>query len=89
MWRHYGTPIPVGYSVVITSGVATPSPGTVSILTTTVNDADTGSGDGGLAWFRGGIEYTVTDAEGVILTTAGYTLIGAAYSSGFSTGFEI
>lgn len=76
MWRHYGTPIQVGYSVLITGGEATPSPGTVSPTNGDCNAADTGSGEGGLAWFRGGITYTVSDAEETILVAAGYTMDG-------------
>lgn len=76
MWRHYNTPIPVGYSVLITSGTATPSPGTVSPTTTNIQNADAGSGEGGKAWFRGGITYNVTSAEETILEAAGYTVGG-------------
>ena len=74
MWRHYGGVIPVGYSVLITSGVATASPGRVSPSVDDVNNADSGSGEGGQAWFRGGLTYTVTSGEQTILETAGYTI---------------
>jgi len=74
MWRHYGAPIKVGYSVLITSGTATASPGRVSPSVDDINNADAGSGEGGQAWFRGGITYTVTAAEKVILVAAGYTV---------------
>jgi len=88
MWRHFGTPIQVGYTVLITSGVATTAPGTVSPdtndirgnstevpnATATYSGVDTGSGEGGLAWFRGGITYAITNAEQTILQTAGYTM---------------
>ena len=72
MWRHYGTPIKVGYSVLITDGTATTAPGRVSPTADDIAGADTGSGEGGLAWFRGGISYTITSAEETILTAAGY-----------------
>ena len=86
MWRHFGSPIPVGYSVIIRSGVATPYPGIASPNSQTqitgnadvpnaeasYTACDDGSGEGGLAWFRGGIAYPVTDAEQTILCTAGY-----------------
>ena len=72
MWRHYGGAIQTGYSVLITSGTATPSPGVVSPNANDVNAADTGSGEGGLAWFRGGIAYTITSAEESALNSAGY-----------------
>lgn len=72
MWRHYGAPIPVGYSVLITSGAATTAPGTISPTTNDIADADAGSGEGGKAWFRGGITYTITSAEQTILCAAGY-----------------
>lgn len=74
MWRHYQGVIPVGYSVLITSGVATPSPGIVSPLTTAIAAADAStSGEGDVAWFRGGIQYTITSAEDTIIKAAGYT----------------
>lgn len=74
MWRHYGSPIKVGYSVLITGGTATTSPGTVSPTADDIASADAGSGEGGKAWFRGGITYTVTAAEQTILEAAGYTV---------------
>jgi hypothetical protein len=72
LWRHYGTSIPVSYSVIITSGAATAAPGRVSPSADDIAGADTGSGEGGLAWFRGGQTYTITSAEETILTSAGY-----------------
>lgn len=72
MWRHYGTPIAVGYSVLITGGTATTAPGRVSPTADDIAGADAGSGEGGKAWFRGGISYTITSAEETILTDAGY-----------------
>jgi len=75
MQRHYQGVIPTGYSVLITDGVATPSPGMVTPTADQVAGADaSSSGEGDVAWFRGGITYTVTTAEGVILTAAGYTV---------------
>jgi len=73
MWRHYGSPIPVGYTVLITSGVATTSPGRIAPTTDDIAGADAGSGDADLAYFRGGQEYTITAAEDTILKAAGYT----------------
>ena len=85
LWRHYGLPIQTGYSVIISEGVATPAPGVISPpirditgnaavpnATETHVGADAGSGEGGLAWFRGGISYTITSAEETILVAAGY-----------------
>jgi len=72
LWRHYGTPIKVGYSVLITDGTATTAPGRVSPTADDIAGADAGSGEGGKAWFRGGIAYTVTSAEESALTSAGY-----------------
>ena len=74
MWRHYGSPIPVGYVVIITSGAANASPGSISPSVDTMAGADEGSGDGGLAIFSRGATYTVTNAEDTILTAAGYTV---------------
>lgn len=73
-WANYGAPIPVGYSVLITDGEATPAPGTVSPTAGDIAATDAGSGEGGKAWFRGGISYTLTSAEETILTDAGYTV---------------
>ena len=87
LWRHYGTPIQTGYVVLIRSGAANASPGTVTpnsmtqitgnaeVPNATANytAADDGSGEGGLAYFRGGIQYTITAAEDTILKAAGYT----------------
>lgn len=73
LWRWYAgynTP----YSVLITDGVATPYPGTVSPTIADTANADAGSGEGGQAWFRGGITYSVTSAEETILVAAGYTI---------------
>ena len=87
MWRHYGTPIPTSYSVLITSGVATPYPGIASPsvhqikgnaevpnATASFAGADAGSGNDGLAYFSGGITYTVTSGEETILVAAGYSM---------------
>ena len=73
MWRHFRQ-LPIGFHVLITAGVATASPGRTDVTTSDIEDADLGSGEGGQAWFRGGLTYTVTDAEDTILTTAGYTI---------------
>ena len=89
LWRHYGLPIQTSYSVLITGGVATTAPGKISPTAGEIADADTGSGEGGKAWFRGGIAYTVTSAEAVILAAAGYTIVGPGFSDGFSTGFDV
>jgi len=74
LWRHYGLPIQTGYVVLITDGVASPSPGRISPSVTDMAGADTGSGDDGRGVFSRGATYTVTDAEDTILTTAGYTV---------------
>jgi len=74
MWRHYGSPIPVGYVVIITSGAANASPGSISPSVDDMAGADAGSGDGGLAIFSRGATYTVTAGEDTILTAAGYTV---------------
>lgn len=76
LWRHYGTPIQVGYNVLITGGTATPSPGVVGPTAGQVAAADAGSGENGKAWFRGGCTYDVSSAEETILTNAGYEVGG-------------
>ena len=73
MWRHYGGVIPVGYVVIITSGSVTTAPGKISATADEWAAADSGSGEGGKAIFRGGISYTITSAEQTILDNAGYT----------------
>ena len=87
LWRHYSGVIPTPYVVLITDGVATPSPGTVSPsvndmrgnanvpnATASYSGADAGSGDAGYAIFTGGRTYTVTSAEETILLAAGYSM---------------
>ena len=64
--------LPVGYTVLITDGVATPLPGRTVPTVDELAAADAGSGDGGKAVFSNGVTYTVTDAEADILCTAGY-----------------
>lgn len=66
--------IPTGYAVLITSGVATPTPGLTTVTTDQEAAADAGSGDAGKAYFTAGRTYTVTAAEKTILEAAGYTV---------------
>lgn len=65
----------VGYNVLITGGVANATPGVQSPEADTIASADSGSGEGGKAWFRGGITYTITGTEDTILQAAGYTTV--------------
>jgi len=74
MWRFYRQ-LPIGYHVLIESSVVSASPGLTSITTEDVDDADSGSGEGGKAWFRGGLTYTITAGEKTILDAAGYTTV--------------
>jgi len=68
--------IPTPYVVIITSGVATTSPGDVAPTIEALAAADAGSGRGGKAIFVGGTTYTVTAGEHTILEAAGYTVSG-------------
>lgn len=70
--RHYD--FSVGYSVLITAGVATPLPGRSAPTQDDIDAADAGSGMGGKAAFLGGRIYTVTSAEQTILEAAGYNV---------------
>ncbi len=73
LWRHYGGAIQVGYSVVIdTDDNVTTYPGQSGMSMDTINTAKAGSGENGIAWFRGGIPYTITAGEETLLTAAGY-----------------
>jgi len=65
---------PVGYTVIITDGVASALPGRTVPTTAELAAADAGSGDGGKAVFSNGVTYTVTAGEQTILETAGYTV---------------
>jgi hypothetical protein len=65
---------PVGYTVVITGGVATPYPGQTVPRDSDLQAADAGSGDGGKGVFTNGVAYLVTDGEKTILEAAGYTV---------------
>ena len=64
----------VGYSVLITGGVASTYPGVVTPSGDDITAADAGSGMGGKAAFIGGHTYTVTAGEQTILQAAGYTV---------------
>jgi len=72
LWRYFRDGIAAQYVVIITGGVANPSPGYASPSVDQFNNADSGSGENGKAIFRGGETYTVTDGEKVILIAAGY-----------------
>ena len=76
LYRHYGTPIKVGWNVVIKDSVVIPqyAAGPGSITADDIANADTGSGENGKAWFRGGIDYEITQAEYTLLSAAGYTI---------------
>ncbi len=74
LWRWYGG-IAVSRVIMITNGVATPSPGAATATADQYADADTGSGQGGKAiWHTSDGAVTVTAAEATILIAAGYTL---------------
>jgi hypothetical protein len=73
LWRYYGGR-EVEYVVIITSGAANASPGSVSPTVAQKNAADSGSGENDKGIFYGGRTYTVTAGEDTILTAAGYTV---------------
>lgn len=72
LWRYMNWR-DVGYNVITTGGVASATPGVIAPETDTLAAADSGSGEGGKAWYRGGITYSVNGTESLHLTTAGYT----------------
>ena len=74
MWRLYGTPVGVGYSVIITGGVVTPAPGRIGASVDDLAGADSGSGDNGLSVFTRGATYSISEAEKDILVAAGYSM---------------
>lgn len=74
LMRHYD--FSVGYSVLITGGVATTYPGRTVPTQDDIDAADSGSGLGGKAAFIGGRVYEVTEEEGSLLSSAGYTVEG-------------
>jgi hypothetical protein len=74
LWRYFADGIATQRVVIITSGVANASPGYATATVDQFNNADAGSGENGLAVFRGGVTYTVTAGEDTILTAAGYTV---------------
>ena len=101
LWRQYAGVIPTPYVVLITSGVANDSPGTVSPsvhmikgnaevpnATAHYTGADAGSGDASLAVFTGGITYTVTATEEAILVAAGYAMDEAAPAGVYIDTYE-
>lgn len=61
--------------IIITGGVATPSPGAATATVDQYANADAGSGQNGQAiWHSTDVAQTVTAGEGTILTTAGYSV---------------
>ena len=88
LWRFYDG-VPTGYSVLITSGVATPYPGTTWPSRDDINAADAGSGLGSKAAFVGGRTYIINDAEAAILVAAGYDPTGGGFTSAFGEGFDL
>ncbi len=77
MWRYFSG-FATSRTVIITSGVATPSPGAVNPTVDQIAGADASTSDtyyeGKAVWASSGTPWTVTSAEATILTTAGYTL---------------
>jgi len=61
----------------------TPYPGTTHVV---ADSNDEYSAD---FIFYGGLTYAITGSLAAALLTAGYTMTGSAYTSGFSTGFEV
>jgi len=76
LWRFYRQ-LPIGYHVLIEDSAATAFPGRTDVTTETIDDADSSvGGEGGKAWFRGGLTYLITDTESTIIQAAG------AYTTG-------
>lgn len=61
------------YVVIIDGGTPSTYPGLVSPSTSTLAGADSGSGENGLAIFRGGRSYEISASEESALNSAGYT----------------
>lgn len=74
LWRWYSG-FRTARVIIITGGVATPSPGLAQATTEQYAAADTGSGqDGKAIWHSTNRAQTVSSGEGSILTTAGYSV---------------
>ena len=80
LWRWYSG-IATARTIIITGGVATPSPGRVHPSTDEIDAADdsTSTAGGKAIWYSTDVgdndtTQTVTSAEGTIFTTAGYTV---------------
>ena len=74
LWRWYDG-FRTARVIMITGGVATPSPGLAQATVDQYDAADSGSGqDGKAIWHSTNQAQTVTSAEGTILTTAGYSV---------------
>ncbi len=75
LWRWFSG-IATARTVIITGGVATPSPGAVHPTVTQLDDADdsTTTAGGKAIWYSTGSDQVVSTAEGIILATAGYTV---------------
>ncbi len=87
LWRWYSGHA-VSRVIMITNGVATPSPGAATATADQYADADAGSGQGGKAiWHSSDGAVTITAAEATILIAAGYTLglLRSTYVEGSAT----
>ncbi len=84
MWRHFSG-IATARTIIITSGVASASPGLVSPLQDQLDAADTSTSTAGgkAIWYSGNEAQTVTSAEGDIFVTAGYHVDGR-YVDGYN-----
>ena len=73
LWRWYSG-IATARTIIITAGVASPSPGRVYPSTDEIDAADdsTSTAGGKAIWYATNETQTVTSAEGTIFTTAGY-----------------
>lgn len=75
LWRHYNW-LDEGRTVIIDGGTVIPeaSAGPRLFTTDELAAADSGSGENGLAVFRGARTYTVNSTESTKLQAAGYTV---------------
>ena len=75
LWRWYSG-IATARTIIITGGVASPSPGRVYPSIDEINAADdsTSTAGGRAIWYSTNENQTVTSAEGTIFTTAGYSV---------------
>ncbi len=76
LWRYFEPVVQTVQTVIISGGVVIPTAteGTATLTAAQIAGADSGTGENGLAVFRGKLNHTVSTSEASLLVAAGYTV---------------